>query len=109
MTLNRKINHANEISVLKPWSHEFMQKAYEGREKCITWSLCDHVTNAVILGRLTRNPREFPTLYSEADINELWGLLVPGGLLVNTWQMSSLRHRGATKVWRHSGTQEVKF
>ena len=58
-------------------------------KKCVTWSLCDHVINAVIMWRWTRNPREFPTLYSVADTNELGDLLVPGGLLVNTWQMTT--------------------
>ena len=53
------------------------------------WSLCGHVTNALIMWRLTRDPSEFPTLHSEADINELGGPLVPGGLLVNTWQMTA--------------------
>ena len=60
----------------------------------------------------SRNPREFSTLYSEADINELGGLLVPGGLLVNTWLS---RHCGTGErqkyddLSRHSGTQEVKI
>ena len=53
------------------------------------WSLYDHVTIAMIMWRLTRNPREFPTLYSEADINELGGLIVQGVLSVNIWQMTT--------------------
>ena len=71
-------------------SNKFMQISISRRGKCIAWSLYDHVTNAdVIMWRLTRNLWEFPTLYSEADINELGGLIVPGGLLVNTWQMTT--------------------
>ena len=74
------------------------------------------MTNAVIMCRLTRNPREFPTLYSEADINELGALLVPGGggaigkYLTNN---DLSRHCGTGErqmyddLSRHSGTQEV--
>ena len=73
------------------------------------------MTNAVIIWRLTRNPREIPTLYSEADINELEGLLVPGGGgggFGKYWTNFDLsRHCGTGErqkyddLSRHSGTQ----
>ena len=56
------------------WGGETISRREKVYHVIAVWS-CDH------------DPREFPTLYSEADINELGGLLAPGGLLVNTWQM----------------------
>ena len=55
-------------------------------KKCVTWSLCDQCSDHVTLN--TESPG-IPTFYSEADTNELGGPLVPGGALVNTWQMTT--------------------
>ena len=62
-----------------------------------------------------RDPREFPTLYSEADINELGGLIVTGGAIGKALTNDDLsRHCGTGErqkhddLSRHSGTQEVK-
>ena len=110
MTLNSKNNHANEISVRKLVKNEVLHKIVgilyqklkiqDGRQK--PWIYANkHIKEAKSVSRdrcmimwpmqwscdaKHGIPRNHPLLWGK---NKFGGLLVPGGLLVNTWQMTT--------------------